>query len=302
MKPPLVRVLLGCVLFMASSAVMAFDQTADKAAIENAAASYSAAFNARDLKKLADHWGPDAVYTNPVTGNQVEGRDAIMKEFETTLASAPDAKLDVQIESIQFLSPGVAVEKGTATVVTANEKPVVSRYLALHVKRDGKWLLDRVQEQEESLPPSNYDKLKELEWMIGTWVDQDENAVVETVCQWTKNQAFITRAFTVSVGDHIDMSGMQIIGWDGSAGRIRSWVFDSDGGFGEATWTKKDNRWIVNAAGTLPDGRKTSAVNVLTILDQETISWQSTGRSVGGEILPNIEPVKLKRQAAAESN
>lgn len=302
MKPPLVRVLLGCVLFMASSAVMAFDQTADKAAIENAAASYSAAFNARDLKKLADHWGPDAVYTNPVTGNQVEGRDAIMKEFETTLASAPDAKLDVQIESIQFLSPGVAVEKGTATVVTANEKPVVSRYSALHVKRDGKWLLDRVQEQEESLPPSNYDKLKELEWMIGTWVDQDENAVVETVCQWTKNQAFITRAFTVSVGDHIDMSGMQIIGWDGSAGRIRSWVFDSDGGFGEATWTKKDNRWIVNAAGTLPDGRKTSAVNVLTILDQETISWQSTGRSVGGEILPNIEPVKLKRQAAAESN
>ncbi len=47
--------------------------------------------------------------------------------------------------------------------------------------------------------------------MIGTWVDQDENDRIEYECQWSKNRNFITRAFTLSVGDRIDMAGMQII-------------------------------------------------------------------------------------------
>ncbi len=301
MKPYICRLLIVCSALVVPQEVPAADQAADKAAIENAVKSYTAAFNGRDAKKLAAHWGPEAVYTNPLTGVQVEGREAIVKEFEAIFADSKDAKLDVQVESIQFLSPSVAIEQGTASLVSPDEPPVLSRYTALHVKRDGKWALDRVSEQDDIVPTSNYDKLKDLEWMIGTWLDQDEEATVETTCQWTKNQAFITRAFTVSIADRIDMSGMQIIGWDASVDKIRSWVFDSDGGFGEATWTKKDNRWIVEAAGTLPDGRRTSAVNILTILDNNTISWQSTGRELDGEILPNIEPVKLARQGISTS-
>ena len=42
-----------------------------------------------------------------------------------------------------------------------------------------------------------------------------------------------------------DLEGTQVIGWDPAAGTIRSWMFDSDGGFGEGTWSKKDNSWIV---------------------------------------------------------
>lgn len=293
--------LISGVALVALPGALAADQAADKAAIERAIESYTAAFNARDPQKLAAHWGPEAVYTNPLTGTQVEGREAIVKEFTTIFAEVASAKLVVQVESIQFLSPNVAVEQGTANLISPDKPSQSSRYTALHVKRDGKWLLDRVSEQEESLPPSQYDKLQPLEWMIGTWVDQDEQATVEMTCQWAKNQAFLTRAFTISIGDRIDMSGMQIIGWDARQRRIRSWVFDSDGGFGEATWTKKDQRWIVNAAGTLPDGRRTSAINILTILGKDTITWQSTGRSLDGEILPNLEAVQLTRQGTAKS-
>ena len=57
----------------------------------------------------------------------------------------------------------------------------------MHVKRDGQWLIDRVSEVEVSPPPpSNYEHLKELEWMVGKWVDQDEEATVHTECDWTK--------------------------------------------------------------------------------------------------------------------
>ena len=233
---------------------------------------------------------------------QVEGRDAIEKEFATILAELKETKLVVEVESIEFLSPSVAMERGVAKVISKDRAPSESAYTAIHVKQDGKWALDRVSEEEAPLPPSSYEHLKALEWLIGTWVDTDEEATVETTSHWTKNQAFITRAFTVSVAGQTEMSGMQFIGWDANAGKIRSWVFDSDGGFGEATWTQKNNTWIVNAVGTLPDGRKTTAINVLTIVDATKISWQSTGRELDGEILPNIAPIELGRKPASDSN
>jgi hypothetical protein len=76
-------------------------------------------------------------------------------------------------------------------------------------------------------------------------VDDDEEDRVQTSCQWTKNKNFIVRSFTVSVKDRIQMAGMQVIGWDAAAKRIRSWVFDSDGGFGEGVWQHKGNRWSI---------------------------------------------------------
>jgi hypothetical protein len=51
----------------------------------------------------------------------------------------------------------------------------------------------------------------------------------------------------------------------------------------------------------MPDGRKTSAINVLTMLDKNTFNWQSTGRELDGEILPNIEPIKVVRNAKSDS-
>ncbi len=98
------------------------------------------------------------------------------------------------------------------------------------MKREGKWLLDRVTEEVPPVVVSNYEHLKNLEWMIGSWVDQDEQNRIETTCAWTKNRNFMTRSFSISVRDRIEMAGMQIIGWDPVAKQIRSWVFDSDGG------------------------------------------------------------------------
>ena len=66
--------------------------------------------------------------------------------------------------------------------------------------------------------------------MIGSWVDKDDNATIQTDCEWTKNRNFMTRSFAVAIGDRVSMSGMQIVGWDPIAKQIRSWVFDSNGG------------------------------------------------------------------------
>jgi uncharacterized protein (TIGR02246 family) len=273
----------------------------DEAAIRNAVASYVTAFNQGDAKALAALWSPEAVYTNPLSGVQVVGREAIEQQFTSMFAETPGARLEATTDEIQFVSPNVAVEQGKATVIRADEEPEQSEYSAVYVKREGQWLLDRVTEEDAQVaPPSHYEQLKELEWMIGTWVDEDELNRIETTCQWTKNQNFITRSFTLAIRDRIDMAGMQIVGWDPATKQIRSWVFDSDGGFGEGVWKKKGNAWYIQATGTLPDGSKSSSVNIMTYVDDNTFTWQSVNREVGGELLPNVDEVVVVRQTAAE--
>jgi hypothetical protein len=38
----------------------------------------------------------------------------------------------------------------------------------------------------------------------------------------------------------------------------------------------------------------------MTILDENSFSWEATGRAVDGEILPNIDPVTIIRKKTTE--
>jgi uncharacterized protein (TIGR02246 family) len=272
----------------------------EEKAIRTAVESYVTAFNRGDAAALAAKWSPEAVYVNPLTGQQVVGRAEIEKQFATIFAAAKGAKLASTTNSVEFVSPNVAIEQGTAKVIRPDQEPEESEYTAVYVKRDGQWLLDRVTEADVPTAPSRYEQLKDLEWMIGEWVDQDEQDRIETSCQWTKNRNFITRSFTVSVGDRIDLAGMQIIGWDPAAKRIRSWVFDSDGAFGEGVWAKKGKHWHIQTTGVLPDGRKSTSTNIIAPIDANTFTWQSVNREVGGELQPNVDEIVVARKKATE--
>lgn len=291
--------LVLCALFSAPAAFA--DQAEDEAAIRKQVQSYADAFNKKDAKALAAHWGTDAVYIDPATGTQAVGRDAIEKHFAATLDANKDAKLVVTVESIQFVSPNVAVERGTASVVGKNKHSEDSAYAAVHVKRDGKWYLDRVTEEDVPVVLSHYDKLKSLEWLVGSWVDaEDDQTTVETSCRWSKNQNFLVRSFRVSIRDRLETTGVQIIGWDPSAKQVRSWVFDSDGGFGEGVWTNKGKRWYVQSRDTLPSGVRSSSTTVISMVDADRFTSQTINRQAGGQLLPNIDEIAIVRTKANE--
>lgn len=288
-------VALGCAASFAP-ANFAAAQTADETAIRQAVEAYVAAYNKGDAKGLAALWSPEAVYTVPGSGEQVIGRDGIEKQFAQIFASSKGAKLDAKSASIKFVSPNVAIETGTATVLQPPGAAEESAYSAVYVKRDGKWLLDRVSEEETVVPRSNYEKLKDLEWMVGNWLDQDDQVTIETNCQWAKNQNFLVRSFTVAVRDRINLSGMQIIGWDPAAKKIRSWIFDSDGGFAEGSWTKNGNAWHIQNVGTRADGLKVSSVNVIKFVNKDQFTWQIINGQVGDDLVPNTDEVMVVRQ------
>jgi len=283
----------------ATPAASSDDRSADEAAIRSAGAAFLEAYNARDAKKLAALWTPQAVYTDPATGEESVGREEIEKVFAEAFEDKEDVKLTTEVESIEFLSPNVAVIRGVAHVVRPGEDANDSEFTVVRVKQDGQWLIDRVSEVETEKPlPSNYERLKELEWMIGSWHDDDPRPAVEiqTDCEWTKNKNFMTRAFAVAIGDRVNKSGMQIIGWDPVAKQIHSWIFDSDGGFGEGTWTRKGDKWFIQNTGTLPDGGKATSLSIMTRLDNDSFKWESVNRDIDGELQPNVEPVLVVRK------
>src|SRR5436309_1736129 len=92
--------------------------SADEQQIRKTVASYVEAFNKHDAKALADFWSPDAVYQNRSTGEQAVGRAAIAEQFSATFKEQPELKLQVTVESVQFVSPNVALERGQAKLLS----------------------------------------------------------------------------------------------------------------------------------------------------------------------------------------
>jgi uncharacterized protein (TIGR02246 family) len=273
----------------------------DEAAIRASVESYVAAYNRGDATAVAAHWSDQGHWISP-SGQRIVGRQAIEKEMKALFADSPGAKVEVLDPRVRFVTADVAIEEGSARVIRPGEPPDESTYLAIHVKKDGKWRLDSVRETElpEALESPAHEQLKDLEWMVGEWIDQDPNSTVETDCRWAKSKSFLLRTFRVSAPGVEDLEGTQVVGWDPVRKVIRSWVFDSDGGYLEGTWTRKENAWTVKAAGYLADGRKAASVNVFTYVDPNTFTWRSFGRQVDGQFMPDVPEVKVVRKQAAK--
>jgi hypothetical protein len=142
--------------------------------------------------------------------------------------------------------------------------------------------------------------LDTLDWMVGDWVDADDAVTAEFSCDYTRNGAFLVRSFRIGPRDAVRMSGMQLIAWDPARETIRSWTFDSDGGFGEEAWSQSGNRYTIRAKYTLPDGGTASAVHVMTYVDDSKCTWKSVNREIDGAFQPDIDEVVLVRKPAAD--
>jgi hypothetical protein len=98
------------------------------------------------------------------------------------------------------------------------------------------------------------------------------------------------------------MSGMQVVAWDPAQEILRSWTFDSDGGFGEDAWSQSGNRYTIRTRYTLADGGIGSALNVMTYIDDDTFTWRSVNREIDGVLQMDLDEVTLVRAVEADSS
>lgn len=270
------------------------DRSADESAIKANIEAFVKAFNASDAKTIATLFTPDAVIVDK-EGDATEGRAEIEKTFAGIFKEAPKKQIEVHVESIRFVGADIAMEQGTTKEIYApGEPPEYDRYTVLHVKREGKWLMALARD-EEGETPTGHEQLRPLGWLVGEWVDDGGNVVVRSTCNWSPDGNYLLQEFKLQVAGKEAMQVSQRIGWDPLARRIRSWVFDSDGGFGESIWVRDGDNWFIKATGVRPDGKPASATNMLVPAGKDGYVWRSTDRIVGEEVVGPME-VKVVRK------
>ena len=276
----------------------------DENAIRKTGETYATAFSEGDAKAAAAHFTADAEYVD-AQGIIFEGRQAIEDLLTAFFSNNPGRKLQLRIESLRFLSPGVVIEDGITVVSRAKNsadtesngaEPTVAQYTAIHVKNDGKWLTASVRERAVKSPRQHRAQLKELEWMVGEWVHEGDDAIVRFSCHPVDNGTFLVRKFAVHVAGQETMTGTQRIGWDAQSGKFRAWVFDSDGGFSEGCWHRSGDDWVLKLTGVTADGEEASNTSIYSFVDARTMTFRSVNHEVAGIGLPDSHPVTIVRQ------
>jgi uncharacterized protein (TIGR02246 family) len=269
------------------------DRSADEKAIRANVAAFVEAYNAKNAKSVAGLFTPEAQIIDK-NGEAIEGREGIEKAFAEVFKDNPQKRMEVSIESLRFLGPDLAIEEGTTKETTGdNEPPEYDRYTVIHVKRDGKWLMAMARD-EEGQPPSGHEQLKPLAWLVGDWVDDGGSMVVHSSCRWSEDGNFLLQEFRLQAHGENAMRVSQRIGWDPLNKHVHSWVFDSEGGYGESVWTQDGDNWLIKATGVRPDGSTASATNMLVPSGKSGYTWRSWDRVVGDELSPSSD-VKVIR-------
>ncbi len=255
--------------------------------------------NRGNLEALLALWSPDADYIDEA-GKVTRGKEALTAVFKKSLADIKGSKVAGKMNSLKFLRPDVAVEDGSLEFTAPDGTKESNRYAIVWVKSGDHWLISSARDlpaEVNDVPSLAYPQLKALEWLVGEWQDASDKIDVSVVCRWDRNKSFLVMQYEVKQPGEEPLHVTQRIGWDGYNERIRSWTFDSQGGFGESNWQRDGNRWVAATSGILPDGGTGGATNVYQFVDPNTILWRSLDRDVDGQPLADAE-IKFVRKAA----
>jgi uncharacterized protein (TIGR02246 family) len=267
-------------------------------------AEFEKCFNGGDAKGLAALWKPDGYFQGP-QGERLFGRKDIEAAFEKFFAANKGCKLQIDVIGGRSVTDDVAVIDAIVDVTPARDGAGGEPHATIvFVLRDGHWLIDSIRETATAAAHCPT-QLKDLAWMVGDWTGAlggSPNFSMRSTCDWTANRSFLIRKFSVTGKDVMFPGGTEVIGWDPRARRIRSWIFEANGGFGESVWTRNGDCWTVKYNGVLADGSDVSATHVLTHVDADTLTLQSTDRLVDGQKRPDVAKVTIKRSPAKEES
>ena len=245
--------------------------------IRNTFANYLDAFNRHDAIALAAHWVKDGENLDLDTGNRIVGQPAVEHVFDQLFARDETARIGFQLDSIRPIRDDVVVVDGISQMSLTDQGPRRSRFSAVLVRHENRWLMESVRESEASAEPTIHDKLQQLNWLRGFWEDISDGITASLQCEWNEEGTFLIRRHLITteleprgaeerlalgipallpneeaskkVGDRLTTT--EYIGWDPQQGQICSWLFRSDGHTAHFAWQRSGNAWLLQS---LSDG------------------------------------------------
>jgi len=289
----------GLWLSMAGPAFSAeWDASELEKTVRGSADAYIKAFQEGNAERIAALFTAEA---EVVEGDGVvfHGRDAIQAEYEAFFAAQKPGELTIELTSIRPIAAGVLIEEGISRRQPAADGPVtLTRYVATHVRQsDGKWLIASVRELD-SPTMTAHERLKDLEWLVGTWRDENPDGVVESQWKWSPDGSYLIAEFRMrrhrEKGDGT-LSGTHRVGWDPQRKQFRSWVFDAEGGFASGWWSESNGVWSVPLTVVTAEGGSASATLMYQRLSKDVMVVMQRDRVIDGEHLPDVE-VRVARK------
>jgi uncharacterized protein (TIGR02246 family) len=306
----------------------------EAATFEALATGFQQLFNDGKAAELAAHFLPEGELIDD-EGNLYRGRAELQDLFERFFATFPGAKLQLQVDSLRMIGPRLAIEEGTRVVtideraasasgpatgtvkpaaatanaaaageaaaangaVPAYTKPVEARlrYVCVWTKTGDKWQVASVREFADDPPPTPHELLQPLAWLVGDWVSEGGDSVVRISYRWSDDGNFLLGDYNVTANGQTSMNSAQRIGWDPLRQQVRSWLFDSDGGFGEGEWTAFEDGYLIRSSAVMPDGSIGSANIEAKKLSDSQFVMRGTNRIVAGEPVEEFE-IKVTKQ------
>lgn len=268
------------------------------AAVRKTAEQVVATFNAGKSDELSGMFLPKGelidelgtVYQGPA---EIKGLlDAFYKEF-------PGAKLATNVESIRLVGP-VAIDEGTRTMTTADGAVKSQfRYIAVWAKTDKGWQLASFRDFADDPAPTAHDNLQPLAWLVGDWVNEGADGKVSISYHWSDDKNFLLGEFLINSAEGTPRKSTQRIGWDPSLGKIRSWLFDSDGGFAEGAWTVTNEGIVIKSSSVNADGTTATATLDISSKDKDHFTIEGSDRIVGDTVEEDFELTVTRRPPAA---
>ncbi len=264
---------------------------ADEEEIREAIKEYVAAFNEKNLEAIAKLWTADATHVDHELGERTVGRNQIIADIKQAFESESTLRLSGAIDTIRMIKSDVAIVEGKVSISDGPSEPTSSKFTAVLVKEDDHWAISSLEEMPLVFGATAGEVLSQLEWLVGNWKDDS----VESSVRWAGDGNFLVRSCKAIDGDESSNQSTQIIGYDPSAGQIRSWAFNSDGSFGEGFWNKSGSTWEIKSIQTLTDGRAASGVYLMEPKGTDAFTIQLLGHEIDGEPMPSTEAVEVKR-------
>jgi uncharacterized protein (TIGR02246 family) len=232
-------------------------------------------------------------------GTLTSGRKAITELFQAFFQRFPKANLQMEVTGLRQVGDDLAVEEGVR-LITVDEGQTAAqlRYVAVRDKVGDAWPIASYREFADDPLPTPQEMLLPVSWLVGDWIDESPEGRTEVSYRWSEDGNFLVGEYTLASGGQTISKSAQRIGFDPVEGVLRSWTFDSDGGFSEGEWTPVETGWIVKSEATLPDATTGSATVEITPVDADHFVIRSSDRIVGGVEEPDFE-LKIARRPPA---
>ena len=272
--------------------------TSDEQAVRQVTQNFVKAFNTGSAEKVAAMFWGGAELTDDA-GNVHKGATAIKDAFARFFQNFAGAKSSMTATSVWMVGPTLAIDEGQRVVTIGDNRPsAATRYTLVMIKEHGEWKIASAREVEDDDLLSPHERLKPLAWLVGDWVDEGSDAVVQMSCKWSDDRNYLLIDFNAKVQGKPALKSSQRIGWDPLTEKVKSWVFDSDGGYGEGIWAPVQDRWVIKSTAVLPDGQTGSATISLEPRDKDSYVMKGFDRIRGKTAEPDFEVTIVRKPPA----